>query len=161
MPVGGWRGRKQAKAVTAKCGRNKMKIYIASSWKNHHGVEMLTELLRAKNCEVISWVEHETEDRYREMPFDEWILTDSAVKCFEHDTYGATNCDLFIYYGPAGKDASAELGAAWGAGVPAIIGLNAKSEDLGLMRKMISHWFGRYTGVLQFVDDYMNLRKSA
>lgn len=31
-----------------------MKIYIASSWKNQHGVEMLTKLLREKNHTVVS-----------------------------------------------------------------------------------------------------------
>lgn len=138
-----------------------MKIYIASSWKNEHGVQMLTEILRAKGHFVFSWIEHETEDRYREMPFDEWINTDSASKCFEHDTYGATNCDVFVLYGPAGKDASAELGAAWGMRVPVIIGLTAKGEDLGLMRKMVSHWFDKHTDILRFIDEYNNLRLTA
>ena len=32
---------------------NKMKIYIASSWKNVHAVEMLTALLRDKDHEVL------------------------------------------------------------------------------------------------------------
>jgi hypothetical protein len=35
-----------------------MKIYIASSWKNQHAVEMLTALLRDRGHEVLSFVEN-------------------------------------------------------------------------------------------------------
>ena len=34
-----------------------MKIYIASSWKNQHAVEMLTDILRYKGHDVVSFVE--------------------------------------------------------------------------------------------------------
>lgn len=34
-----------------------MNIYIASSWKNQHSVEMLTALLREKGHTVLSFVE--------------------------------------------------------------------------------------------------------
>lgn len=37
-----------------------MRIYIASSWKNQHTVEMLTERLREMGCEVVSWVKKTT-----------------------------------------------------------------------------------------------------
>lgn len=33
-----------------------MRIYIASSWKNQHAVEMLTDYLEARGHEVISFV---------------------------------------------------------------------------------------------------------
>jgi hypothetical protein len=52
----------------------------------------------------------------------------------------ATTSDLFIYYAPSGSDACAEMGAAWAAGVH-IIGLYARGEHLGLMRKMASAWY--------------------
>ena len=67
------------------------------------------------------------------------MSTVEADKSFTFDTDGATQSDLVIYYGPAGKDACAEMGAAWASKVP-IIGLHAKGEDLGLMRKMVSCW---------------------
>ena len=57
--------------------------------------------------------------------------------------------------GPAGKDDCAELGAAWAAKVP-IMGLNAKGEDLGLMRKMAISWYHRYNVLLDAVKQFEN-----
>src|SRR5574343_86553 len=88
-----------------------MKIYIASSWKNQHGVEMLTKLLRDQGHEVISWVENnygEGHGANKPINFEEWVKTEKADNSFYFDTEGARNCDIFIYYGPAGKDAAAE-----------------------------------------------------
>ncbi len=132
-----------------------MKIYIASSWKNQHGVEMLTALLRERGHEVISWVENnygETHNHVtKQFSFEEWVNSDEANQSFDFDTNGATTSDLVIYYAPSGKDACAELGAAWASGVK-IIGLYAKGEDLGLMRKMVEGWYDRYTDLLEAIE---------
>lgn len=134
-----------------------MKIYIASSWKNQHGVEMLTALLRGKGHEVISWVENnygETHNHVtKKFSFEDWVNSDEANHSFTFDTTGATKSDLVIYYAPSGKDACAEMGAAWAAGIP-ILGLYAKGEDLGLMRKMAVAWFSRYTDLLNVLDEF-------
>jgi hypothetical protein len=134
-----------------------MKIYIASSWKNQHGVEMLTALLRAKGHEVVSWVENNYGEDHnhvtKKFDFETWVNSDEANQSFDFDTRGATECDLLIYYGPAGKDACAEMGAAYGAKVP-IIGLAAKGEDIGLMRKMAICWFSRYTHLIEQIDQF-------
>lgn len=136
---------------------NQVKIYIASSWKNQHGVEMLTALLRERGYEVISWIENNFGENHnhvtKKMDFETWVNSEEADQSFEFDTDGSTKSDLVIYYGPAGKDACAELGAAWAKGIP-IIGLYAKGEDLGLMRKMMTVWCGRYTEVLSYVESY-------
>ena len=139
-----------------------MKIYIASSWKNQHAVEMLTALLRKNGHTVISWIEN----NYGENPdaakntgkfnFEEWVLTENAQRCFDFDTTGASTCDLLIYVGPAGKDAAAECGIAWAKGIP-VIGLYAKGEDFGLMRKMFSEWFTRYTDLVKHVESLFAL----
>lgn len=132
-----------------------MKIYIASSWKNQHAVEMLTAMLRDNQHEVISWVENNYGENHnhvtKKFSFEEWVNSPEANQSFEFDTNGATKSDLVIYLGPSGKDACAEVGAAWAAGVP-IIGLFAKGEDLGLMRKMMTKWYSRYTEVLTAVE---------
>lgn len=134
-----------------------MKIYIASSWRNKHGVELLTNELRKSGHDVISWIENCNKEGAQSFSFEAWIRTRDAVSSFVHDTNGATTCDLFIYYGPAGKDACAELGAAW-ASQCKIIGLWAKTEDLGLMRKMVSVW---YTDVHLMLSDIDLLAKIA
>lgn len=133
-----------------------MTIYIASSWKNQHGVEMLTTMLREKGYEVISWIENNYEEGYasdlnKEFDFEKWMQTENSNLAFYFDTEGARNCDLLIYYGPAGKDAAAETAMAYASGVP-IIGLYAKGEDFGLMRKMMKSWHGRYQDLLKEVD---------
>lgn len=131
-----------------------MKIYIASSWKNQHAVEMLTALLREKGHEVLSWVENNYGEDHNHVTgkfdFETWVNSPESDQSFEYDTNGASTCDLLIYVAPSGKDACAEVGIAWGKGVP-IIGLYAKGEDLGLMRKMMMGWYGRYIELLEAV----------
>lgn len=139
-----------------------MKIYIASSWKNQHGVEMLTEFLRRNGHEVISWVENNYGENHnhvtKKFDFEDWIKSGEAIQSFLFDTNGATKSDLVIYYAPSGKDACAELGAAWASGVT-ILGLYAKGEDLGLMRMMVVSWFNRYTDLLSAVEAIAESRK--
>ena len=129
-----------------------MKIYIASSWKNQHAVEMLTEKLRDLGHEVLSFVENNHGECHndRDMPFEDWVLTKKAHQSFEYDTEGATQSDLVIYISPSGTDAWAEVGAAWASGVP-IFGLYAKSEQSGLMRKMVCPWFSNYRDLIDHV----------
>lgn len=131
-----------------------MKIYIASSWKNQHAVEMLTDLLRQRGHEIVSFVEKAISDEGRsEIKFDveKWISSEEGDEKFFYDIDGATKSDLVIYIGPAGTDAWAEVGAAYGAGVP-ITGLWAKGEPAGLMRKMVD-WFCDYRLLLKAVDE--------
>ena len=132
-----------------------MKIYIATSWKNQHAVEMLTELLRYKDHEVLSFVENnygEGHGAEKPMDFEDWVLTPQADSSFEYDTQGATNSDIVIYMSPAGTDAWAEVGAAWASNVP-VLGLYAKGEQSGLMRKMVS-WYDSYNNLLNALSKY-------
>ena len=130
-----------------------MKIYIASSWKNQHAVEMMTDALRQRGHEVRSFVEKAVCDEGRaglEFDVNAWIDSEDGERKFQFDTDGATQSDLVVYIGPSGTDAWAEVGAAWAAGVT-IVGLWAKGEPAGLMRRMV-HWGGDYREVLEYVD---------
>lgn len=138
-----------------------MKIYVASSWKNQHAVEMLTALLRERGHIVLSFVENNhgenpnsaNNERKSEkpVPFDEWCASPDGLRSFDYDTDGATKSDLVIYIGPSGTDAWAEVGAAWAAGVQ-IIGLWAKGEQIGLMRRMVV-WVEDYRELLTLIDE--------
>lgn len=131
-----------------------MKIYVASSWKNQHAVEMLTDRLRDKGHEIISFVEKAVSDEGRsDLMFDveKWIASDDGKKKFEYDTDGATKSDIVIYVGPSGTDAWAEVGAAWASKVP-VLGLWAKGEPAGLMRRMMYQWFTDFRELLLFVE---------
>lgn len=132
-----------------------MKVYIAASWKHQHAVEMMTRLLRDRNIEVMSFVENNNEDPdckkagSKALPFDEWIYSESGSRSFEFDTGWAMRADMVVYIGPSGKDAAAELGMAFARGVP-IVGLYAKGEDFGLMRRIVS-WKYAFMDVVEAV----------
>lgn len=131
-----------------------MKIYIASSWKNQHAVELLTAELRRRGHEVASFVEKAVSDEGRSgLAFDveEWINSEDGADKFRFDLDGATKSDMVIYVGPSGPDAWAEVGAAWASG-KVVLGLHAKGETIGLMRRMVS-WFKSVHGLVQAIDE--------
>lgn len=147
-----------------------MKIYIASSWKNQHAVEMLTDILeRNHRHEVLSFVRnnhgeqagHIAMSQGKPIGLDEWIWSDRGRKSFEYDTSSATTADLVVYLGPSGNDAWAEVGAAWAARIP-IFGLMAKGEQVGLMRRMVN-WFGDYKAMIHLInlEDLKKLEKQS
>ena len=134
--------------------RRAMKIYIASSWKNQHAVEMLTDHLRTKGHQVLSFIERAVADEGRtniKFDFEQWINSEDGLDKFRYDTDGATKSKLVIYIGPSGTDAWAEVGAAWGCGIE-IIGLWAKGEPAGLMRHMVD-WFTDYRVLLEAIPE--------
>jgi len=128
-----------------------MKIYIASSWRNRHAVEMLTDLLETKGHEVVSFVREGANPDRDGSNLDKWIASDDGEKKFQFDTNGAMESDLVIYIGPSGTDAWAEVGLAWGGEKP-IYGLYAKGESSGLMRRMMTRWFDSYRDLLSAVN---------
>ena len=138
-----------------------MKIYIASSWKNQHAVEMLTDLLREKGHEIISWVENNYGEDHnhvtKKIDFETWVNSEESDQSFLFDTQGAATCDCLIYLAPAGKDAAAEVGLAFSNKECLLVGLYAKGEDFGLMRKMFDRWFDRYQDLLKYLDFYDSL----
>jgi len=136
-----------------------MKIYIASSWRNQHGVEMLTTILRESGHEVFSWIENCDKESHKKFNFEEWINTYEADECFLFDINGATTSDLVIYYGTSGKDACVEIGAAYASGIP-IIGLVSKGEDLGLMRKCMNMWVPTITELLLCIPSFNKIKAS-
>lgn len=125
---------------------------------------MLTKELRSLGHEVASWVENnygETHNHVtQEFDFETWVNGPESDQSFEYDSINAGFCDLFIYLGPSGKDAAAECGIRYGSNFAyrdtraPMIGLHAKGEDFGLMRKMFDVWCDRYTEVLEYVIAY-------
>lgn len=130
-----------------------MRIYIAASWKHQHAVEMLTDRLEHNGHTILSWLrEGRPEEAFlsrREL--EHFIRSDEGKRVFDFCASSATGCDLLIYLGPSGCDAWAEVGAAYGRGVT-ILGLLAKSEDVGLMRHMIHSWHNSVEDLLQTVE---------
>lgn len=135
----------------------KLTIYIAASWKHQHAVEMLTDLLRQRGHEVKSFVENNHGEATKGMPFDDWCLSPDGDRSFDYDTKWAGKSNVVIYVGPSGKDAAAEVGIAWQAGA-LILGLYAKGEDFGLMRRLID-WHTDYRKLLLAVDIHAGAEK--
>lgn len=130
-----------------------MKIYIAASWKHQHAVEMLTDILERNGHEILSWLrEGRPEEAFlSQRELAHFIQSDEGRRVFEFCAGSATSADLLIYLGPSGCDAWAEVGAAYGRGIP-ILGLMAKSEDVGLMRHMIRSWHNSVEELIKSVE---------
>lgn len=130
-----------------------MRIYIASSWKNYHAVELLTWHLEQAGHEVLSFVRKAVESEGRDLKFDveKWIMSDDGAEKFAYDTVSATTSDLVIYIGPSGVDAWAEVGAAWASGRP-VWALWTKGEQVGLMRRM-ARWFKDVFELLRKIEE--------
>ncbi len=128
-----------------------MKIYIASSWRHEHAVEMLTRTLEDRGCMVVSFVRNcREEPRRSSEELEGWFESSEAIKKFRFDTMGAAESDVVIYLGAAGTDAWAEIGIAWACGA-VILGLWAKGEVAGLMRHMVK-WEDDLDSLLATVD---------
>lgn len=132
-----------------------MNIYIAASWKHQHAVEMLTELLESKGDFILSWLrEGRPEEAFlSKRELTSFIESEDGQKVFDFCSKSATTADLLIYIGPSGCDAWAEIGAAYGSGVP-IFGLLAKNEEVGIMRHMIKSWFSSVNELIEAVDTF-------
>lgn len=135
-----------------------MNIYIASSWKNQHAVEMLTARLRQLGHEVKSFVENNNFEHERKIPFDEWVWSSEGAQSFEFDTSATIYSDLVIYIGPSGCDAWAEVGAAWAAGTT-VFGLMSKGEQIGLMRRMAT-WFKSVDELINSIEFKASINKN-
>lgn len=131
-----------------------MRIYIASSWKNQHAVEMLAERLTGHGHDVVSFIAEarrvEGDNILAARDVEEWIMSPDGEKRFRYDLDGACRSDVVICLGPSGTDAWAEVGAAYACGVP-ILGLWAKGEQAGLMRRMMTRWFTDYRELLAYL----------
>ncbi len=130
-----------------------MRIYIAASWKHQHAVEMLTEQLESAGHRVLSWLrEGRPEEAFlSQRELLHFISSPEGRRVFDFCARSATGADLVIYLGPSGCDAWAEVGAAYGRGVP-VLGLLAKSENVGLMRHMVLSWHRSVAELLGAVE---------
>lgn len=131
-----------------------MRIYIAASWKHQHAVEMLTDLLEVRGHTILSWIrEGRPEEAFlSQKELTHFIQSTEGERVFDFCIKSVTSADLLVYIGPSGCDAWAEIGTAYGSKIP-VLGLLAKSEQVGLMRHMIENWYSSIAELLVAVDE--------
>ena len=132
-----------------------MKIYISSSWRNQHAVEMLTKLLRDRGHSVKSWIENNFGEFHnhvtKKLDFETWVNSKESDQSFAFDITGAMDCDLHIYVSPGGVDCAVEIGASFAKAIP-VIALMSKGDQFGLMRKVFKHVFTRYVDLISYIS---------
>ena len=129
-----------------------MNIYIASSWRNQHGVELLTDKLEQLGMTVHSFIrqasETEGQVNFGKDESTDWLNSQEAREKFIWDYEHASNADLIVYLGPSGIDAWSEVAVGWNNGVP-ILALWAKGEQVGIARHMVTTWFHDVKDLIQ------------
>lgn len=134
-----------------------MKIYIASSLNNLDRVKGIATALRAVGHTVTSCVESTCAELdnhvIKGMDYNEWLSCDASKEAFKDTVRDACSSDLVLYCGDGDKDAVAEMAIAWTVGIP-IYGLRVDGEDLRLMRKMVTLWFGTVERLLEAALTY-------
>ena len=133
-----------------------LKIYIASSARNLHYVQLLSGILEHHFHTVLDWTSFAppiaphspVEARKRALDSDE------RGEIFNFCKSACGSADLLIYLGPAGQDAAAEIGLAHASGVP-ILGLASPLEAPGLiLSRCVTKWCKNVTELVEEVELY-------
>lgn len=131
-----------------------MNVYIASSARNLHGVQLLRDALAERGHRILDWTalapplpDHlSPEERRRALDSDE------RGEIFDFCSKACREADVLIYLGPAGQDAACEVGIAYAAGIPTI-GLAAPTEKPGLiLNRAVSFWAADVRDCLDLVE---------
>ncbi len=112
----------------------KKKIYIASSFRHIHAVQLLERQLIAMGYEIMDWTRKASvPEGLSPAKRREWMDTDNnggTVFAFCHES--CTSADLVIYLGQSGQDAGVEIGMAKASNIP-VLGIRGPLEYAGLM----------------------------
>jgi hypothetical protein len=122
-----------------------MKIYVASSWRNHFQPLVVAalrndghEVYDFKDSEGFHWSEVDPawQDWTSDIPkYLAGLLHPCALRGFGRDMQALKSCDLCVYVMPCGVSASLEAGWACGAGKPLVVYVPGLREP-DLMVKM-------------------------
>jgi hypothetical protein len=133
-----------------------LKIYIASSARNIHAVDMLMALLKDAGHFILDWTQylpplgaHVPPDKRRRL-----IDSDERGYIFEFCVNSSAGADLVIYLGESGQDAACEVGIAFNAGVP-VIGMAGPLEAPGLiLTRAVTVWCDSINELLGTVEEF-------
>lgn len=131
-----------------------LSIYIASSFRNLHAVDMLMHRLRESGHLVLDWTKLSAPLPSGLQPAERRALLDSDARgrIFDFCAQACAGADLVIYLGPSGQDAACEAGMAFNAGV-LVYGLPGPLEAPGLiLSRAVSRWFEDVDELLAAVE---------
>ncbi len=114
--------------------QEKTKIYIASSFRHIHAVQLLEKHLIKMGYEILDWTRKASvPEGLSPAQRREWMDTDnSGGTVFEFCKNACTSADLVIYLGESGQDAGVEIGMAKASNIP-VLGVRGPLEYAGLM----------------------------
>ena len=127
-------------------------VYVASSFRHLHAVQLLTRELRALGCQVADWTEKAAPpEGLKPAERRAWMDTDHGGEVFNFCFNACRDADLVIYVGTAGQDAGVEVGMAYAAGRP-VLGILGPLEAPGLMlHGAVTVWADSVERALWFV----------
>ena len=131
-----------------------MKIYIASSARNMHGVQLLRDSLTALGHQVLDWTAYAPPlaDHLSPEARKTALDSDERGEIFAFCAKACREADLLIYLGAAGQDAACEVGMAYAAQVP-VFGLAAPTEKPGLiLTRAVKAWFPDARALLKHIQ---------
>jgi hypothetical protein len=131
-------------------------IYIASSFRSLHAVQLLRDALADRCHKVRDWTQFAP-------PLPEGLTPEARRMMMDADARGeifnfcaeaCAQADLVIYLGPAGQDAAAEVGMAYVSGVP-VFGLAGPLEQPGLiLTRAVTRWVSNAQELLDAVEEW-------
>lgn len=108
-------------------------VYVASSFKHLHAVQLLSRELHKQGYLVVDWTQKATPpEGLNAAQRRQWMDTDHGGEVFAFCAKACTTADLVLYLGTAGQDAGVEIGMAFAAQRP-VLGIRGPLESPGLM----------------------------
>lgn len=108
-------------------------VYVASSFKHLHAVQLLSRELHKQGYLVADWTQKATPpEGLNAAQRRTWMDTDHGGEVFVFCAKACTTADLVLYLGTAGQDAGVEIGMAYAADRP-VLGIRGPLESPGLM----------------------------
>ncbi len=138
---------------------NSKKIYIASSFRHIHAVQLLTKNLEEMGYEILDWTKKASvPEGLNPAQRREWMDTDdNGGTVYTFCKQSCTTADIVLYLGQSGQDAGVEIGMACAKDLP-ILGIRGPLESAGLMLYgSCTHWVEDISSALKLLKEMANL----
>ncbi len=139
---------------------NTKKIYIASSFRHIHAVQLLALNLQEMGYEILDWTRKASvPEGLNPAQRREWMDTDdNGGTVYAFCKMACTSADMVLYLGQSGQDAGVEIGMACAKNIP-ILGIRGPLESAGLMLYgSCTHWVEDIAHALKLLQEIAAIR---